>query len=54
MPFEGVELLLPLCLQLIEPFVQWVHRSGAKLEQTYPGVIGRALIDDHAGLEENS
>lgn len=54
MPLEGVELLLPPCLELIKPLVQWGHRLGAKLEQADPGVVGRALIDDQAGPEEDS
>ena len=40
-------------LQLVQPRLQRGHRLGPQPKDPYTGIIGSALIDDHAGLEQH-
>ena len=50
--FEGLELLIPLGLELVEPGLQCDHRVGPKPEETDTSIFGRAFVVDHSGAKQ--
>src|SRR6516162_7559574 len=49
-----MQLLAPVSLHLVEPRLDGDDRIGTQAEHTHPRVIGRALIDHDAGIEQHS
>jgi hypothetical protein len=51
-PLEGLQLLVPLSLELVEPCLQRHHRLGPEPEHPNPGVLHRSLVGDDSGLQK--
>src|SRR6516162_2938414 len=49
-----MQLLTPVRLHLVEPRLDGDDRIGTQAEHAHPRVIGRALIDHDAGIEQHS
>src|SRR5262245_2152832 len=53
MALERGELLVPLCLDLVEPCPHGGHRPGLEPEPPGPRVLRRALVDDDPDVHED-
>jgi hypothetical protein len=49
---EGLELLVPMGLELVEPPLQGHNRLGPESKDTQPGVFGAAFVGDDPGRKE--
>jgi hypothetical protein len=49
---EGLQLFIPMGVELVEPRPQSVDGVASKAEQSDAGVSGRPLVNDDAGIQE--